>query len=109
MRDLARSVLQSALDTYGFDAQLMMVIEESGELIQAAAKFLGGREQSPKNLIGELADVSLMVDQMRLRWGPEISAARLIKLERLEQRMNDMDTVSLPPLTAEQESLEAES
>jgi len=87
MRDLARTVLRKALDTWGFDAQLMMVIEESGELVQAAAKFLGGREQSPESLIEELADVSLMVDQMRLRWGPEISEARLAKLERLEQRL----------------------
>ena len=87
MTRLEESVLQSALDTWGFDAQLMMVIEESGELVQAAAKFLGGREQSPKNLIEELADVSLVVDQMRRRWGPEIYAARLAKLERLEQRM----------------------
>lgn len=92
-----QAVLQEALDTWGFDAQLMMVIEESGELVQAAAKFLGGRERSSKGLIEELADVSLMIDQMRLRWGAEIDAARNCKLDRLAQRLR-LDAL-LPQVT----------
>jgi NTP pyrophosphatase (non-canonical NTP hydrolase) len=87
MTVLEQTVLQEALDTWGFDAQLMMVIEESGELVQAAAKFLGGRERSSKGLIEELADMSLMIDQMRLQWGEEIDAARNYKLNRLAQRL----------------------
>lgn len=82
-----RALLGRILEKYGFEAQLLMAIEESGELVQAAAKFLGGREQSPKNLIAELADVSLMVDQMRLRWDEEIEEVRKEKLARIKGRL----------------------
>jgi len=82
-----RALLTRIVEKYGFEAQLIMVLEESGELVQAAAKFLGGREPSPKNLIAELADVSLMVDQMRLRWNDEIEAVRKEKLKRLEEQL----------------------
>lgn len=82
-----RDLLTRALKKYGFDAQLIGVIEESGELVQAAAKFLGGRELLPANLIAELADVSLMLDQMRLTWNEEIEAARKEKLKLLREQL----------------------
>lgn len=87
MTEDERVLLTRVVEKWGFEAQLLMVIEESGELVQAAAKFLGGREPSPKDLIAELADVSLMVDQMRLRWDEEIETVRKEKLARIKGRL----------------------
>ena len=59
-------------DHYGFDAQKEIMIEECAELIQAIQKMKRAGEDCPKNddkqtmnFISELADVFIMVTQMR--------------------------------------------
>lgn len=80
-------LLHRAWCEYGFNAQLLMLIEEAGELVQAGAKFAGFRTLEPDDLIEEIADVEIMIDQMRLSWGPQIDKARTTKLTRLKERM----------------------
>lgn len=49
---------------YGDMAQRPILCEECAELIQATIKTLRGTENANDNFIEELADVSIMVEQM---------------------------------------------
>lgn len=59
------------LNHYGADDQRNILIEECGELIQAAAKLNrpakddGEKLKRRENFIEELADVSIMIEQMK--------------------------------------------
>lgn len=60
---------------YGIEKQMVVLIEETAELAQAATKWLRKRQNGltvrkssgeiMENLIEELADVSIMVDQIK--------------------------------------------
>lgn len=81
-------VFLKALETYGFEAQRMMVIEECSELMNVLAKHVRGRCQVDE-IITELADVAIMVEQMALHFGyKEFLDERQRKIERLNERLN---------------------
>lgn len=80
-------IYRQALDQYGFTAQKEMVFEETGELQNALAKFIRGRG-TQKAVITELADVSIMVEQMDRLFGQEdFAAEKERKLNRLARRL----------------------
>lgn len=82
-----RIVLQKALNEYGITSQKWMLVEECSELLNAIAKLNRGRV-GVDDIITELADVSIMVDQMAIIFGEEkIKAERERKIDRLEQRL----------------------
>jgi len=82
-----QSVLRRALRRYGFEAQLSMLTEECGELVAAVNRYRRGRAGAFEAMIEEMADVSILLDQMRLVYGAEIDAARERKLARLRERL----------------------
>ena len=76
-----------ALRKWGIDAQRMMVVEETGELINALAKECRGRV-SNDDVITELADVSIMVEQMAVNFGyAAFKEEKERKLKRLADRL----------------------
>lgn len=76
-----------AIDTFGVDPQKMMLIEECGELLNALAKRVRGRV-SDDDVITELADVSIMCEQMAVLFGySEFESEKERKLERLKERL----------------------
>ena len=79
-----------ALTEYGTEAQKMMLIEEIGELLNAFAKFPRGRAKVD-DVIEELADVSIMVEQMALLYGwSRFESIREQKLKRLGERLDKL-------------------
>lgn len=81
------ALYQQAIEHYGLDTQVIMVFEETGELQNALAKFLRGRG-TQKAVITELADVSIMVEQMARLFGQEdFAAEKERKLLRLQARL----------------------
>lgn len=56
-------------DMYGKEPQLVMLMEECGELIQACSKQLRRKDKSINNLIEELADVRIMIEQIEHLYG----------------------------------------
>ena len=56
-------------DKYGKEPQLVMLMEECGELIQACSKQLRRKDKSINNLIEELADVRIMIEQIEHLYG----------------------------------------
>lgn len=80
-------ILSDALTTFGAEHQRIMCIEECAELIDALAKYDRGR---CKDVITELADVSIMVEQMAILFGKEeFEAEKERKLKRLQERINE--------------------
>ena len=88
MTDQERSVFEHALEQYGPDAQITMVMEEMSELQKELCKYRRGRANYD-HIAEEIADVSIMLDQMRLLFqcGGAVQGWRLEKVRRLAQRI----------------------
>lgn len=79
---------KNALNKWGELPQVTMVYEETGELTSALAKYQRGRFTDDE-VITELADVSIMVEQMAILFGYEkFEQEKERKLKRLEERLN---------------------
>ena len=68
------STLRSAIEVFGVDSQVDVMIEEMSELTKALLKLrraLPGRESAEckDHIREEIADVQIMLDQMRLIFG----------------------------------------
>lgn len=78
-----------ALDKYGIMPQVLMVVEECGELLSALSKYNRHRVGSPE-VITELADVSIMVEQLATYFGyDKFKDEKQRKLERLKVRLDE--------------------
>lgn len=89
MEPIQRSrILQSAIDAYGVDLQMDMMVEECSELIQAICKYKRGRDDAAANICEEIADVQIVLDQMKLVFdNTAIFQAEEYKLTRLRDRV----------------------
>lgn len=81
-------VLEKAIQTYGKQAQVDMMIEEMAELTKALMNERRGREN---NIAEELADVKIMLLQMVLIFDNAVEVEKIAeeKVERLDQRLHD--------------------
>lgn len=101
MKHEEKKILQAAIDKWGGDMQVRMALEEMAELSKALLKF--GRasdnhadEQQQlidryENVLEEIADVQIMLDQMRLLYGGNgvrLAYYRQLKLDRLKNKLN---------------------
>jgi NTP pyrophosphatase (non-canonical NTP hydrolase) len=78
---------ETAISKWGIEAQVFMVMEETGEMLNALAKANRGRVTS-EEIITELADVSIMMEQMASYFGwDEFKKEKQRKLERLGGRL----------------------
>lgn len=86
-----RQLYVRAIDQWGVPAQLNMVVEECSELIVVVLHALRGRCQLSE-LAGEVADVTIMCEQLRLMIGEElVDETKAAKLARLRQRLGEED------------------
>ena len=82
-----KQVLQEAINKYGNDNQKRMAIEECAELINALCKEKRGRN-TDDDVITEIADVTIMCQQLTLIYGEEKVREEINrKVRRLKQRM----------------------
>lgn len=82
---------QRALAAWGEKAQILMMMEEMGELTTALAHHVRGRA-TPGAVVDEVADVLFMALQMREMLGPEKVDARLHeKVTRLQGRLDEAE------------------
>lgn len=83
-------IMQTALDHWGLNAQVGQTVEECAELIVALQKYVN-RTPTPdmvENILDEIADVEMMLAQMRLVLGINDDALRKrieYKFKRLNQ------------------------
>lgn len=83
-----REVLQEAIDRYGTNAQLMMVLEEMSELQKEICKFWRGKDNRAE-IAEEVADVEIMLAQVRMIFQIEDIVDDQIekKIDRLRDRL----------------------
>lgn len=83
------AVLQEALDTFGIDKQLDIVIEEMAELTKAIIKHRRyASKETYENLCEETADVAIMVEQIFLSTKrDDVSKYAVAKIDRLKDRI----------------------
>lgn len=86
-------ILVKAIDSYGCEAQIKMVLEEMSELQKEICKFWRGKENH-EQIAEEVADVEIMLAQLKLIFGIEESVKSHIsrKVKRLAVRL-----ASVPP------------
>ena len=80
-------VMHKAIDHYGVEKQMCMVMEECCELAAEVNHYQRGGDEN--RLIGEIADVSIMLDQIILMIDGinRVASARMDKLRRLRARI----------------------
>ena len=87
-------IMHTALEQWGLNAQVGQAIEESAELIVALQKFTN-RTQTPdsvERILDEIADVEMMLAQMRLALNIDDGTLRKrieSKFERLSQYLKE--------------------
>lgn len=86
-----RQVFESAIKTFGYHNQILKAMEECGELINALAKYHQIDQRADRSeVITELADVSIMIDQLAIEFGvDEFKAEREYKVNRLKSRIEN--------------------
>lgn len=81
-------------DYFGYEQQKNMLIEEQAELIQALNKFdRKGTEESFNNIIEEMADVELMIDQVRYLLDISKEAVEEIKAEKVKRTLLTIELI----------------
>ena len=84
-----RKIYEMALEKWGRNAQLLMLAEEMGELLQAVSKSERSWSCETRNkLIEEIADTELMLDQLKYMHtiaDTDIAIWKRKKLNRLEK------------------------
>ena len=88
-----RALLDRAITAYGAPAQMDMAVEEMAELTKALCKIKraqAGCEVTAAigNVIEEMADVQIMLDQLRLIFARSTDEVEEEKLRRLLGRLN---------------------
>ena len=84
--------LRKVINKFGKEAQCRQVMEECAELIQATNKMLRDRgKEQHENLIEEMADVQIMLEQLKIMFAVEedrIQNYRMEKVEALRKLIN---------------------
>lgn len=80
-----------AIHTFGMQKQILMVFEEMAELQKELCKYLrnGESDEAVCRVAEELADVEIMLDQMKLLFGTgRVQREREKKVQRLRARLD---------------------
>ena len=92
------NVIELAIRIYGANAQIDVAVEEMAELTQALIKTKRYAEDKDfdrfrANLVEEIADVEIMLAQMRIIYAvdeKEIEDVKTFKLKRLADRLKEL-------------------
>ena len=84
-----KAIYYNAIAKYGTEHQMIVALEEMSELQKEICKDMRGN-LNLKNLIEEIADVTIMLEQLRLIIGENGAVCEVMdsKIERLAARIN---------------------
>lgn len=83
-----KSIFKQAVEKWGHTSQINMMIEECSEMITTLRHLDRGRA-SHADVCGEVADLEIMCEQMRVMFNPRtINRFKVDKLLRLRKRIN---------------------
>lgn len=86
-------VLKRALQTWGEQPQMMMVVEEMSELMKEILKNVNRKKDNVAEIIEETADVEIMLEQLKENYQivEKVEAYKAEKIKLIERRLNDWD------------------
>lgn len=86
-------VLKRALQTWGEQPQMMMVVEEMSELMKEILKNVNRKKDNVAEIIEETADVEIMLEQLKENYqiAEKVEAYKAEKIKLIERRLNDWD------------------
>ena len=87
LKEEKQNVLEKAVNTFGENLQLIKAIEELGELSTALARVFTKEEAPAINLFEEIADVEIMLEQLKIIYkddAEKIERLKEMKLNRLK-------------------------
>ena len=64
--EVRKAVYEKAIAHYGTESQVMVAVEEMAELTKELAKAFRPDGTTPEKIIDEIADVTVMMEQLRL-------------------------------------------
>ena len=80
---------ERAVTKFGKEHQLLVTMGEMAELIAEISRHqIPAREHNEQELVDEIADVCIMMGQMRIIYGDRLTQAVLNKLKKLEGHIN---------------------
>lgn len=90
-----KEIIEMAISAYGKDAQVLMAIEEMSELTKALCKERRVRDNDDPctrqkildNIAEEIADVQIMLNQLRMIFRLNTESIESDKIKRLEDRL----------------------
>lgn len=83
----------TVIETFGAPAQVWMLVEQCGEVLNALAKYRRGRG-SKEDIISQLACVHIMVEQIACLFGwDDFEAEKVRKLQRLHKEIDKHGSV----------------
>ena len=90
---MTNPVLKRALETWGEQAQMLMVVEEMSELMKEILKNINRKKNNIDAIIEETADVEIMLEQLKENYqiAEKVEAYKNDKIKIIEQRLNDWD------------------
>ena len=94
--------IKAIADYYGYESQMDMLTEECGEFIQARNKLRRSVPGAYDNCLEEIADIAIMVEQMKLICGADrIDSIINEKLNRQMQRIAEAEHEEQRPISFE--------
>ena len=86
-------VLKRALQTWGGQAQMLMVVEEMSELTREILKNVNRGKDNVAAIVEETADVEIMLVQLKENYGiaERVAVYKAEKLKQIERRLNELD------------------
>ena len=90
---MVNPVLKRALETWGEQAQMMMVVEEMSELMKEILKNVNRKKDNIAEIIEETADVEIMLEQLKENYhiAEKVEAYKAEKIKLIERRLDDWD------------------
>jgi regulator of replication initiation timing len=90
---MTNPVLKRALETWGEQPQMLMVVEEMSELMKEILKNINRKKNNIEEIIEETADVEIMLEQLKENYQivEKVEAYKKDKIKIIEQRLDNWD------------------
>lgn len=94
---MVNPVLKRALETWGEEAQMLMVVEEMSELMKEILKNINRKKDNIAQIVEETADVEIMLEQLKENYNIEdkVAAYKAEKIKLIEQRLDNWDKAAV--------------
>ena len=85
------NIYRELVDKFGQQHQMYVLVEEMGEATAAISQFLNRNRDVEEEMLEEIADVVIMLEQMKVIYGERLVQAVLKKLQKAATHLEDKD------------------